>query len=375
MLKEKDLIALAPYLSDGTVVHMEVQDFGNKGREVMLEYGDGRKVSGNLDANPVRLKPVGISSISEHFARGKYGNPNWRGNCSGLLIKELLEHFRPDTFGDLAVGSGTAIDVAADLGYGSDRTVFNDLNPAYGGVDISDPDIDFPLLDFIFFHPPYYVFPGSSMPVYSGKGADGRGMWGKEINPHDGSRIKDPWAFKKWFYQCNANLYRLLHKGGRLAILMGDSRFRGKYYSMFKEMDVFGEMEQVIVKKQYNCVSNSTSYPGKFIPLVHEYLVVIRKGSPYIVPVTTVRHVQCDLRTSKNSTWASVMAMILEDHGGRLSRRQLSEEMQRTEKANANNHVDAKMRQEIQRHPRMFRCDGEDVLLARPAKEEASMAA
>lgn len=367
MLKEKDLQAISPYLTAGKVVNIEIRDQGRKGREIILEYDDGRKLAGNLDAANVQLKPLtGMQSISEHFARGKYGNAGWRGNCSGLLIKDLLQHFKPDTFGDLAVGSGTSIDVAKDLGYTKTNSVFNDLNPQYGGIDISNPDMDFPLMDFIFFHPPYYVFPGSSMPVYSGKGADGKGMWGEEINPHDGSRISNPDEFKRWFDQCNANLYRLLRKGGRLAILMGDSRFKGQYYSMFKEMNIFGEIEQVVIKKQFNCVSNTTRYSGKFIPIEHEYLVIIRKNSPYVIPVTIVRHAKCDMRKSEKSTWANVIAMILEDHGGRLTRERLAAEMKKTAKAQNNNHVEAKMRQEILRHPRMFHCEGSEVLLAQP---------
>ena len=368
MLQEKDLKALSPYLSAGKVVNIEVRDHGKKRREVVMEYDDGRKLAGNLDHYPVSLKPLtGLSSISEHFARGKYGDAGWRGNCSGLLIKDLLDHFKPDIFGDLAVGSGTSIDVAKTLGYSRSNTVFNDLNPKYGGIDISNPEMDFPLMDFIFFHPPYYVFPGSSMPVYSGKGADGKGMWGNEINPHDGSRITDPDEFKRWFDQCNANLYRLLKKGGRMAILMGDSRYKGQYYSMFKEMNVFGDIEQVVIKKQFNCVSYATKYSGKFIPIMHEYLVIIRKNSPYVIPVTIVKHVKCDMRNSQKSTWANVISMILEDHGGRLSRERLAAEMKKTTKAAKNNHVEAKMRQEIQRHPKMFRCEGSDVMLATPA--------
>lgn len=94
--------------------------------------------------------------------------------------------------------------------------------------------------------------------------------WGNEINPHDGSRISDPNQFKNWLDQCNANLYRLLKKGGRMAVLTGDSRYKGKYFSMFKEMNIFGNIEQVIIKTQQNCVSDNIKYSGKFIPIEHE---------------------------------------------------------------------------------------------------------
>lgn len=275
MLNPNDLAKLAPWLTQKKVVNLEMKDRGRKGREVLIEYDDGTKMVGNLDApNFTMQKLSGLSSIVSYFARGKYGSNAWRGNCSGLLIRDLLEYYRPDTFGDLAVGSGTSIEVAKDLGYTKSNTVFSDLNPKYGGVDISNPDLDFPLMDFIFFHPPYYVFPGSSMPTYSGN------MWGNEANPHDGSRITDPIEFKRWFDLCNANLYRLLHKGGRMAILMGDSRYRGQYFSMFKNMDIFGEIEQVIIKEQHNCYADSIKYSGKFIPIEHEYLVIIKKPAP-----------------------------------------------------------------------------------------------
>lgn len=197
MLNEKDVQKLTPFLMKGKVVNLEVKDRGRKGREILLEYEDGTKMVGDLNQPVLRMRELkGLQSIVSYFARGKYGSNAWRGNCSGLLIKDLLDYYKPDTFGDLAVGSGTSIEVAKDLGYSASNTVFSDLNPKYGGIDISNPDLDFPLLDFIFFHPPYYVFPGSSMPVYSGKGADGKGMWGNEINPHDGSRITDPEEFK-----------------------------------------------------------------------------------------------------------------------------------------------------------------------------------
>lgn len=368
MLNQNDLNKLAPYLSKGKVVNIEIKDRGRKGRETLLEYEDGTKLVGDLNQVNFQMRPLkGLTSIASYFARGKYGSNAWRGNCSGLLIRDLLNHYKPDTFGDLAVGSGTSIEVAQDLGYDSSNTVFSDLNPKYGGVDISGSDLDFPLLDFIFFHPPYYVFPGSSMPVYSGKGADGRGMWGDEINPHDGSRITDPGEFKRWFDTCNANLYKLLRKGGRLAILMGDSRYRGQYYSMFKNMDLFGELEQVIIKQQHNCLTDTIQYSGKFIPLEHEYLVILRKKDPYIIPVQHVKFIQRDVRQSEKMTWAAVLSMILEAHGGRMKSTELVEAMEKHPKAKNNNHLADKLRQELQSHSRMFHRDGADICLARPA--------
>lgn len=364
MLSTTDITNLSPYLNEGKVVNIEVKDRGGKkGREAFLEYEDGRKMVGNLDSQPFTMTELkGLTSIASYFARGKYGSNSWRGNCSGLLIRDLLNHYKPDVFGDLAVGSGTSIDVAKDLGYTSSNTVFSDLNPKYGGVDISGPDLDFPLMDFIFFHPPYFVFPGSSMPVYSGKG----GMWGDEINPHDGSHIHSEAAFKVWFDQCNANLYKLLKKGGRMAILMGDSRYKGKYYSMFKEMDIIGDIEQVIIKQQHNCLTDTIKYSGKFIPIQHEYLVIVRKESPYVVPITHITHHKRDIRTSEKVTWATIISMVLENHGGRMTKDELVSVLEQHPKAKNNSHIYAKLRQEIQRHPKMFHRIDNDICLGVP---------
>ena len=350
-LTEADLTALTPYLSmnGNALIHVDVKDYGRKGREILLEYSDGAKYVGNLDSKPFTIKKLqGMSSLVSYFARGKYGQTNWRGNCSGLLIKDLLEHYKPNTFADLAVGSGTSMDVAYDLGYTDSNTFFSDLNPQYGGIDIASPDLDCPLSDFIFFHPPYYVFPGSKMPTYSGN------MWGHEADLRDGSRISDPNVFKQWFDDCNANLYRLLRKGGHLAILMGDSRFRGQYYSMFKNMDLYGKLEQVIIKEQHNTVSGQTNYGGKFIPIAHEYLVILRKDGPFIVPISCTRPFERDIRKSEKTTWANLIAMILDDNNGCMNINDLVATLEKTEKAKTNNHVRAKVRQELQRHTKMF---------------------
>lgn len=365
MLSEKELNLISPYLKTGKVVNIEIKDCQKKGREVLLEYDDGKKLCGNLDKLPFQMQELkGLTSIASYFARGKYGSNQWRGNCSGLLIKDLLQYYQPKIFGDLAVGSGTSIEVAKDLGYTKSNSVFSDLNPQYGGIDITDINLDFPLMDFIFFHPPYFVFPGSAMPMYSGKQQGG--IWGEEIHPNDGSHIHDPMQFKKWFDACNANLFKLLHKGGHLAILMGDSRFKGKYYSMFKNMDIFGTIEQVVIKQQHNCFTNKVQYAGRFIPIEHEYLVIIKKDSPYIVPITTVSFTQRDISKSTKVTWATVISMILEENNGKMDKTELVKHMEKHPKAKNNHNCDAKLRQELHFHPKMFFRMGNSVCLATP---------
>ena len=95
MLSSMDLEKLSPFLSAEKVVNIEVKDYGQKGREIIIEYQSGKKLVGNLDESPfVMNEESGLTSIASYFARGKYGSSTWRGNCSGLLIKDLLQFYK-----------------------------------------------------------------------------------------------------------------------------------------------------------------------------------------------------------------------------------------------------------------------------------------
>ena len=48
-----------------------------------------------------------MKSVMSFPERGNYGNSNWRGNTSGYVIKELIQHFNPKLFVDACEGSGT----------------------------------------------------------------------------------------------------------------------------------------------------------------------------------------------------------------------------------------------------------------------------
>ena len=48
--------------------------------------------------------------------RGNYGKSSWRGNTSGYVIKELIQHFDPKIFVDACEGSGTSADVCKEMG-------------------------------------------------------------------------------------------------------------------------------------------------------------------------------------------------------------------------------------------------------------------
>ena len=69
-----------------------------------------------LPAIPESGSPVPwLTSIHGTPGRGNYGDAGYRGNCSGLLIKDLLQFYRPRRVLDPMEGSGTCRDVCREL--------------------------------------------------------------------------------------------------------------------------------------------------------------------------------------------------------------------------------------------------------------------
>ena len=79
---------------------------------------------------------------------------------------------------------------------------------------------------------------------------------------------------------CLKRCYDALVDGGRLAVLIGDVRRKGKYTAIIKDVLNFpyGEIRSVIIKVQHNCTSDRKRY-GKLedVPIKHEYCIVFRK--------------------------------------------------------------------------------------------------
>ncbi|ACQ51254.1 DNA modification methylase (plasmid) [Clostridium botulinum] len=351
MLEGKVLEKLYPYLTKD-IINIDIKDYGRK-KEVILENKMGDKFIGDLTQERISFKKVGgLTSIAEYFARGKYGSNSWRGNCSGLLIKDILLHYNIKEFCDPMLGSGTSLDVAKDLNI---KCLGMDLNPKFGGFNIIKDE--FPKsFEFMFLHPPYYVFKGSKMPVYSGN------QWGNVAHIDDGSHMHDKNQFTKWFNTVLYKSYLALKKGGRIALLVGDSRFKSDYYSMFKEMNVYGKIENVIIKKQYNCVSDNIKYANKFIPIQHEYLVIIKKDQELIIPCTIVKKRIFSMLDVEQITWRSLIQNIIEYLGGKTTREEIYNMVIKSKKAKNNNNIKAKIRQIINSYPNEFIKSNDDTV-------------
>jgi len=271
--------------------------------------------------------------------RGKWGNSKYRGNCSGYVIRDLLLHFQPNQFLEIFAGSGTGYEVARELGY--QDSVHLDLNPKWGGWNALSSEMP-EGSDFIFLHPPYH-----SIIQYSGV------MWG-EAHPDDLSRCASYEEFIKKMDLVNAKAYACLRNGGYMAILIGDCRKNGEYFSIQKDMAFIGKLHAHIIKAQHNCFSNDISYAndsrtkGGLIRIEHEHLLIFQKNNVWVVPVAITQKATQDLRQSLKVTWRDLIQASLEEIGGTATLEQLYNKLVSTAKAKQNPHWKEKIRQTLQ---------------------------
>lgn len=271
-----------------------------------------------------------LTTVLSFPERGPYGKSSYRGNCSGYIQKALFEFFKPNKVGDFMAGSNTTGDVCEELGI---DYLTLDLNPELGGFDIINDEIP-ESFDFIFSHDPYH-----DIIKYSGN------VWGKEPDPRDLSRCKTYEEFINKINIAHAKMYNALRYGGHLAILTGDIKRKGVLYSLIKDMQWYGLPIQHIIKVQHNCYSDNINYSGKFIPIVHEHLLVFKKNDHYIIRCTIVKTVDIDTRLSKKISWHTVILNAMEKLGGRATLQQLYAEIDGHYKTRTNKHWKEKIRQ------------------------------
>lgn len=108
-------------------------------------------------------------------------------------------------------------------------------------------------------------------------------------------------------------------QGGRMAVLVGDIKKKGKLFSMLFELTKPGVLENILIKTQHNCVSDRRSYDGRFIPIVHEYVLLLRKDSPLMVPLLMTYRVAGDVRDMPGTTWRDIVAGVQEECHGHAS--------------------------------------------------------
>jgi len=202
-----------------------------------------------------------MTSVVSYPTRAPFGDHRYRGNCDGRLVKNLILRYRALRVCDPMEGSGTSRDVVEGLNKYMKKGISYWGGDLRNGFDLTkqQPPGKF---DFCWIHPPYW-----NIIKYSD-------------NPNDLSNYEDYEQFRKFLMICLQHCYEALETGGRLAVLIGDVRRKGKYTPIVKDILNFpgGELRSIIIKVQHNCTSDRRVY-GKLEdpPIKHEYCIVFKK--------------------------------------------------------------------------------------------------
>ncbi len=288
--------------------------------------------------------------------RGPWGDSKWRGNSSGWITAYLLYKYKVNMLAELFAGSGTSSDVCRD--YGNLPYFGMDLNPnpvrkniiSYNAVTDEVPEQVLGA-DMLFAHPPYSSL--INIP-YCDK------EWKDTTKDHNLAQYdlgRMDWEkFNKTMNKIILKFYAAQEAGSRQAWLIGDIRRNGRFYSMLHELCIPGELEQIIVKPQWNVVSEGRSYANKnFVPIAHEFLVVFKKLAPLLVDFTLPQKYEMDIRDSKKATWRDVVFAIMQYLDGDVHHyTEIRKELEGHKKAENNNNVDAKVRQVLRMNENIF---------------------
>lgn len=202
-----------------------------------------------------------LTSIHATPGRGDYGDPRFRGNCSGLLIRDLLMFFQPRHLLDPMCGSGTCADVCRELGIPCKSF---DLRSGFDATDAARYR-SLGRFDFIWLHPPYW-----RIVRYSD-------------DPRCLSNAPTLREFLRRLRIVVHNCAAVLSEKGHLAILMGDGKHKGEYLGLpFRTMNI-AAAERLhlacpeIIRFSHGATSSTKQYPTSFIPRLHEVCLVLKR--------------------------------------------------------------------------------------------------
>lgn len=283
-----------------------------------------------------------MNSIVSYKERGNFGQASYRGNATGKLIMDLQKVYKFKEISDYMAGSFTTADVGKELDI---ITNCYDLNGFRGeSYDLMNDEIK-ERNEFIYWHPPYW-----DIIKYSGY------QYGDKPLENDLSHMKDYDNFIRAINYCLAKQFTSLENGGRMAILMADIKKKGKLYSMLLDMNKLGTLEQIVIKEQINCMSESKIYANNnFIRIAHEYCMILRKDFPLMLDFSITKKGKMDLRDCMNITWKDLIADVLEELGGKSNLDTIYKKLDGFKKAENNSHWKEKIRQTLQINPKIFK--------------------
>lgn len=290
-----------------------------------------------------------LTSVVSYPERGQGGNNRYRGNCSPKLIEDLIAHFRPHEICDYMCGSNTTADAARSMG------ITSHTYDLHSGFDLLHTDIQ-ERPEFIFWHPPYWDIIQYSDVMY--RASEVQQRYGYNPCLFDLSRIPTWEGFVQAMNYCMMKQFCALEQGGRMAVLVGDIKKKGRLFSMLFELTKPGKLENVIIKTQHNCMSDQRVYGGNFIPIVHEYVLLVRKDAPLAVPLLMTYRVQGDIRDMPGTTWKDIVAGVLEACSGSASLDEIYKLVETHKRAQSNQWWKEKVRQTLQINPQTFEHTG-----------------
>jgi len=219
-----------------------------------------------LPEAPRTASPVPwLTSIHGRPGRGCYGDPKYRGNCSGLLIKDLLLYYKPRRVLDPMSGGGTCRDVCRELRV---ECVSLDIRSGHDASG-ANPFHGMGSFDFIWLHPPYW----------------------KMIRWSDDPRcLANAPTLADFLLKLQAvfrNCIRAMSDRGVVAVLMGDFRIKGQCQALpfhtwsvaFAEGLVLAEPE--VIRFSHGATSSAKEYSTSFIPRLHDVCLLLKKASPH----------------------------------------------------------------------------------------------
>jgi len=155
-------------------------------------------------------------------------------------------------------------------------------------------------------------------------------------------------SFVKAMNYCMMKQFCALEKGGHMAVLVGDIKKRGKLYSMIFELIKPGLLESVIIKAQHNCYSDNNRYNGRFIPIVHEYLLILRKEVSLQYSALLTNRREADIRDMPGATWRDIVADAMEEFDCATGLERIYTKLDGYKRTHGQQHWKEKVRQTLQ---------------------------
>jgi hypothetical protein len=206
-----------------------------------------------------------LCSVVSYPDRGPWGDPKYRGNCSGWLAKDLILRFKVQSVFDPAEGSGTIRDVVHGINQFLQKDIHYEGRDLTQGWDILTGPMPEKRFDMVWYHPPYW-----DIIRYSN-------------NPKDLSNCDTLEEFEQKLNLSVERLMGTVNPGGIMAILIGDKRKHGAYYPLLRTLLMnpkIGELRAIIIKIQHHCQSDGKDYGARnpfLIPIKHEYCLLYQK--------------------------------------------------------------------------------------------------